>query len=92
MLYGSNNTSITYRHGGLVSVGAPKRPCHCFLTNLLYSWATREDIPFIRPAREVPSNIKGKLPAMYVGALETQVMNLGYCITVLIRKVFTKTR
>ena len=40
---------------------------------LILSWATREEIPFIRVIREVPQNMKERLPATYRAALDTMV-------------------
>ena len=41
-----------------------------------FSWATREEIPFIRAIRCIPPKIRNGLPAHYKEALDTQVLPL----------------
>lgn len=43
---------------------------------LIYRWAIREHIPFIRVTRFVPKVMINKLPAQYIKSLETQVNQL----------------
>ena len=38
-----------------------------------FSWATKDDIPYIRVVRFIPKAMKDKLPAYYLSALDTQV-------------------
>lgn len=45
----------------------------------IFSWAVREDIPFIRAVRFVPAVMKQKLPAEYLKALDTTVRLLALC-------------
>lgn len=44
----------------------------------MYRWIIREHIPFIRVTRFIPKVMKEKLPARYLGRLETQVNQLRY--------------
>ena len=46
-----------------------------------YSWAMKELIPFIRVIREVPKSIIDRLPATYIGALDTKVTASSYATT-----------
>lgn len=39
----------------------------------ILSWAVREEIPFVRAVRLVPRVMKEKLPAHFLGALDTRV-------------------
>lgn len=57
----------------------------------LYLWAMKETIPFIRVIREVPKTIRDKLPANYIGALDTQVVTSKCATTALIFQVFAQT-
>ena len=52
------------------------------LTNrVCYSWAIKELVPFIRVIREVPQGIIDRLPATYIGALDTKVTASSYATT-----------
>lgn len=45
----------------------------CLAKRFLFSWAVREDIPYIRAIRLVPVVMKQKLKAEYMLALDTIV-------------------
>ena len=43
------------------------------LMRTVSSWAIREDVPFIRAVRSIPTVMKQRLPAEYLKALDTTV-------------------
>ena len=43
------------------------------IASKISSWTVREEIPFIRAVRLVPRKMKEKLPAHFLGALDTRV-------------------
>lgn len=39
----------------------------------VFSWITRDDVPFLRPVRFISQDMRERLPAIYLAALETKV-------------------